>query len=131
MHVHSQLRVGATSHVARYPDTGTSLACINLHKLIPMQTKRFDVELGYQGKPPRLTSRLKRAPICVQGHAASRASRPLPPSPAVRLLKHVHAYVCTCKRYPMYTCISGVNDTDRVNANLRRRVDGIIIAKSS
>lgn len=46
------------------------LACINLHKLIPMQTKRFDVELGYHRKPPWLTSRLKRASI--RAHACRR-----------------------------------------------------------
>jgi len=72
-------RVGARSKILEYARARARarhtlhgrLACINLHKLIPMQTKRFDVELGYHGKPPRLTSRLKRAATCAQAAACA------------------------------------------------------------
>lgn len=55
------IRVGTGALHPTRRCTRRRTACINLHKLIAMQTKRFDVELGYHGEPPRLTPWLNRA----------------------------------------------------------------------
>lgn len=47
MHTRAALCVEVPRYIPRGVPYTNVVACINLHKLIPMQTKRFDVELGY------------------------------------------------------------------------------------